>query len=43
VRLGNAPLESAAALGVRVAEQLLAGGAARIITQQRTPADQAIP
>jgi hydroxymethylbilane synthase len=40
---GNASLESAAALGIRVAEQLLAGGAARIITQQRTPAGQAIP
>jgi hydroxymethylbilane synthase len=39
----NAPLESAAALGIRVADQLLAGGAASIITQQRTPAGQAIP
>jgi hydroxymethylbilane synthase len=43
MKLENAPLESAAALGVRVADQLLAGGAATIITQQRTPAGQAIP
>jgi hydroxymethylbilane synthase len=43
VQLGNAALELATALGIRVADQLLAGGAARIITQQRTPAGQAIP
>jgi hypothetical protein len=30
-------LAAAAALGVRVAEQLLAGGAAGLIAQQRTP------
>jgi hydroxymethylbilane synthase len=39
----QAPLESAAALGIWVADQLLAGGAASIITQQRTPAGQALP
>jgi hydroxymethylbilane synthase len=43
MQLGPEPLESAAALGVRVADQLLAGGAASIITQQRTPAGQARP
>jgi hydroxymethylbilane synthase len=41
--LGTAPLTSAAALGVRVAEQLLAHGAATIIAQQRTPASQPLP
>ena len=39
----QAPLAAATALGIRVAEQLLARGAADIITQQRAPANQAKP
>jgi hydroxymethylbilane synthase len=40
---GAAPLAAAAALGVRVAEQLLARGAAGLIAQQRTPLSPALP
>jgi hydroxymethylbilane synthase len=43
VPVGNVAVESAAALGIRIADQLLAGGAASIITQQRPPAGQALP
>ncbi|HTY95246.1 MAG TPA: hydroxymethylbilane synthase [Steroidobacteraceae bacterium] len=41
--LGASPLAQATALGVRVAEQLLARGAADIIAQQRTPAPGEAP
>jgi hydroxymethylbilane synthase len=40
---GAAPLAAAAALGVRVAEQLLARGAAGLIAQQRPPVSPALP
>ena len=39
----EAPAAEAAALGVRVADQLLARGAASIIAQQRTPASVELP
>jgi hydroxymethylbilane synthase len=42
-QIGAAPLVAAAALGVRVAEQLLARGAAALIAQQRTPLTPALP
>jgi hydroxymethylbilane synthase len=41
--IGATGLAAAAALGVRVAEQLLAGGAARLIAQQRTPVSPELP
>ncbi len=41
--LGADPLAAAAALGVRVAEELLARGAAGIIAQQRTPLTPELP
>jgi hydroxymethylbilane synthase len=41
--LGATPLVDAAALGTRVAEQLLARGAATIIAEQRRPASQDLP
>ena len=41
--IGPTALAAAAALGVRVAEQLLAGGAASLIAQQRTPLSPALP
>jgi hydroxymethylbilane synthase len=41
--VGATPLVAAAALGVRVAEQLLAGGAAALIAQQRRPPPQELP
>jgi hydroxymethylbilane synthase len=41
--LGSAPLASAAALGIAVADQLLARGAATLIAQQRAPASQELP
>jgi hydroxymethylbilane synthase len=43
VPTGAAPLVAAAALGVRVAEQLLARGAADLIARQRTPLSPALP
>jgi hydroxymethylbilane synthase len=39
----EAPVTDAAALGIRVAEQLLARGAATIIAQQRTPPSVELP
>jgi hydroxymethylbilane synthase len=39
----RAPASEAAVLGARVAEELLARGAAQIITAQRTPASQDLP
>jgi hydroxymethylbilane synthase len=41
--LGATPLVDAAALGQRVAEQLLARGAATVIAEQRRPASQDLP
>ena len=41
--LGTTPLADAAALGLRVAEQLLARGAATVIAEQRRPASQDLP
>jgi len=41
--LGADPRAAAAALGVRVAEELLARGAAGIIAQQRTPLTPELP
>lgn len=41
--LGAEPLTAAAALGVRVADKLLARGAAGIIAQQRTPLTPELP